>query len=366
VRTVRAVRYVLPFRQGGSVPALVEADDLGFYVVKLRGAAQGHKALVAEVIAGELARAAGLHVPEVVLVDLDPKIAESEPDPEISWSLERSGGLNVGLDYLPGSITFDAAAKGFQPDATTASLTVLFDAFVANVDRTPRNANLLQWHKRLWLIDHGAALYFHHGWGPSARLEGADDPFPQTNQHVLLKWASALDAAASTLAATMVPALFARVVAEIPASWLPPEDGFVDVEDHRAAYADWLAARARALPIMLEEAKRAHASLVRLRDPPRRPARRTRGVRQRGSRAVLPRSRVSRGQDRARRGTRARALSLARSRAGARASRGLHPRVRGRRRRRAHRSPAAARALALAGEPPERHAADVVAARRVV
>ena len=262
MRSVRALRYVLPFRQGGSVPALVEADDLGFYVVKLRGAAQGHKALVAELVAGELARAAGLLVPELVLVDLDPKLAESEPDPEISAPLEKSAGLNLGLDFLPGSITFDLAAKGFQPDRRSASLTVLFDAFVANVDRTARNANLLQWHRRLWLIDHGAALYFHHGWDPATRLEGADDPFSHTRQHILLRWASELDAAASTLAETMTEPLFARVAAELPDSWLPPGDGFAGGADHRAAYTDWLGARARALPIVVEEAKRAYAHFV--------------------------------------------------------------------------------------------------------
>jgi hypothetical protein len=261
VRTVRAVRYVLPFRQGGSVPALVEADDLGFYVVKLRGAGQGHKALVAELIAGELARAAGLLVPELVLVDLDAKLSASEPDPELSVPLEASAGLNLGLDYLPGSITFDPVA-GLSPDASTASRLVLFDAFVTNVDRTARNANLLEWHKRLWLIDHGASLYFQHGWGPSDRLDGSRDPFAESAQHVLLKWASELDAAATLLGGVLTGELFTRVVAEVPASWLGPEDGFADVDAHRAAYAAWLQARALAMPIFLEEAKRARATIV--------------------------------------------------------------------------------------------------------
>lgn len=243
------------------MPALVEADDLGFYVVKLRGAGQGHKALVAELIAGEIARAAGLLVPELVLVDLDAKLSASEPDPELSVPLEASAGLNLGLDYLPGSITFDPIA-GFMPDATTASRVVLFDAFVTNVDRTARNANLLQWHKRLWLIDHGAALYFQHGWGPNDRLDGAGDPFAESAQHVLLPWASELDAAAAFLAGVMTPELFARIVAEIPSSWLGPEDGFADVGEHRDAYASWLRERALAMPVFVEEAKRARASLV--------------------------------------------------------------------------------------------------------
>ncbi|MBX3264287.1 MAG: aminotransferase class I and II [Labilithrix sp.] len=261
MRTVRAVRYVLPFRQGGSVPALVEADDLGLYVVKLRGAGQGHKTLVAELVAGELARAAGLPVPELVLVELDAKLAESEPDPELARPLENSAGLNLGLDYLPGSVTFDPAAR-FAPDATTASRLVLFDALVANVDRTARNANLLQWHARLWLIDNGAALYFHHGWGPEDRLAGTRDPFTESAHHVLLRWASELDDAAAHLASVLSEALVAGVVAQIPDAWLDPADGFADVSEHRAAYVAWLRERTQAMPVYLEEAKNARARLV--------------------------------------------------------------------------------------------------------
>jgi hypothetical protein len=243
------------------VPALVEADDLGFYVVKLRGAGQGHKALVAELVAGELGRAAGLLVPELVLVDLDAKLSESEPDPEISVPLEASAGLNLGLDYLPGSVTFDPVA-GFAPDATTASRLVLFDAFVTNVDRTARNANLLEWHKRLWLIDHGASLYFHHGWGPKDPLEGAGDAFIESATHVLLRWATDLDAAAAFLAGVMTDELFTRVIGEIPPSWLGAEDGFGDVAAHRAAYVGWLRERARKMAVFVEEAKNARAALV--------------------------------------------------------------------------------------------------------
>lgn len=243
------------------MPALVEADDLGFYVVKLRGAGQGHKALVAELVAGELARVAGLLVPELVLVELDSKISESEPDPELSVPLEASAGLNLGLDFLPGSITFDPIA-GFVPDATTASRTVLFDAFVTNVDRSARNANLLQWHKRLWLIDHGASLYFQHGWGPNDRLDGVDDRFVESAAHVLLPWATELDAAASFLSKVLTAEVFARIVAEIPESWLRAEDGFGDVAEHRAAYAAWLEARVKAMPVFLEEAKNARAAVV--------------------------------------------------------------------------------------------------------
>jgi hypothetical protein len=243
----------MPFREGGSVPALVEGADLGMYVVKLRGAGQGTKALVAELIAGELARAVGLSVPELVLVELDAALAASERDPEIAEPLERSAGTNLGLDYLPGSISFDPVV-GPPPDAMTASRAVLFDAFVANVDRTPRNTNLLVWHKNIWLIDHGAALYFHHGWTPANRLEGADDRFAEVRNHVLLRWATALEDAAAHLGATITGDVVARVVGALPEDWLEPGE--------RAGYADWLAARVRAIPALREEAERARALRV--------------------------------------------------------------------------------------------------------
>jgi hypothetical protein len=261
MRTVRADRYVLPLREGGSVPALVEGDDLGLYVVKLRGAGQGPKALVAELIAGELARAVGLTVPEIVLVDLNPALADSEPDPEIAGPLEASAGLNLGLDYLPGSIGFDPTASP-APDAVTASRVVLFDAFVANVDRTPRNPNLLVWHARLWLIDHGAALYFHHGWGPADPLAGSGDRFAEVGQHVLLPWASALPEAAAHLGGTLGGELFDRVLRDVPKSWLEGDRSFRDDGHQRAAYLAWLLARTRALPQVLEEAERAQSLLV--------------------------------------------------------------------------------------------------------
>lgn len=261
LRTVHAARYVLPFREGGSVPALVEGDDLGMYVVKLRGAGQGARALVAELIAGELARAAGLPVPEIVLVELDAALAASERDPEIFQPLEASAGTNLGLDYLPGSITFDPVA-GPLPDAKTASRIVLFDSFVMNVDRTPRNPNLLAWHARVWLIDHGASLYFHHGWGEADRLEGSRDPFAEARHHVLLKQAKALEEAATDLKSTLTTDVMTRIVNAIPASWLGHEFGFESAEAHRAAYIAWLEARAAALPIFLEEAERGRALLV--------------------------------------------------------------------------------------------------------
>src|SRR5256886_3470609 len=159
LRTVVATRYVTPLREGGSLPAIIEADDDGMYVLKFRGAGQGPKALIAELMAGELARAAGLPVPELVFVELDPDLARTEPDPEIQDLIRASAGLNLALDYLPGSVMFDPVAERLPADL--ASRIVWFDAYVTNVDRTPRNANMLMLHRRLWLIDHGAALYCH-------------------------------------------------------------------------------------------------------------------------------------------------------------------------------------------------------------
>src|SRR6185312_4516287 len=251
-------RYVLPLREGGSVPALVEADDLGLYVVKLSGAGQGAKALVAELVAGELARAAGLAVPELVFVDVARALAASEPDPEIADPLERSAGINLGLDYLPGSVGFDPVVS-VRPDPATASRVALVDAFVANVDRTPRNPNILVWHARLWLIDHGAALYFHHGWGPDDPLEGSRDPFAEVRAHVLFPWASAIAAAGEHLARVFVPPLFERVIAAIPDAWLVGDRAFVSPEAQRHAYLAWLNARAAALPAIVHQAQEAYA-----------------------------------------------------------------------------------------------------------
>jgi hypothetical protein len=255
MRTVQATRYVLPLREGGSVPALVEGDDLGLYVVKLRGAGQGSKALVAELVAGELARALGLAVPEIVFIELDLRLAASEPDPELLRPLEASAGLNLGMDYLPGSITFDPIV-GPIPNRTTASLIVLFDAFVMNVDRTARNPNILSWHGRPWLIDHGASLYFHHSWRPGNRLESAADPFSEVRDHVLLPWASELRAAASHLQTHITSDIIVRIAGQIPKSWLLADTDPADVPKLAGDYAAWLQARTRALHIFFEEAER--------------------------------------------------------------------------------------------------------------
>ena len=259
MRTVTATRYVTPLREGGSLPAIAEADDDGLYVVKFRGAGQGAKALVAEVVAGELARAAGLRVPELVAVEVGPELGRNEPDPEIRELLRASVGLNLGLDYLPGSITFDPVA-GPPPPAGEASEVVWFDALVTNVDRTPRNPNLLAWHRRLWLIDHGATLVFQHAWeGADAAAVGS---FPLVRDHVLLPWASDLAGAGARLAPRLGREVLERVVAEVPDTWLAGEDRFAGPAEHRAAFVRQLERRLAAAPAFVEEAERARALLV--------------------------------------------------------------------------------------------------------
>jgi hypothetical protein len=259
LRRVTATRYVTPLREGGSLPAIVEADDAGLYVLKFRGAGQGPRVLVAEVLAGELARAVGFHVPELVLAELEPELGRAEPDSEIRALLKASAGLNLGVDYLPGSITFDSVA-GPAPTPEEASELVLFDAFVMNVDRTAKNPNLLCWHHALWLIDHGAALYFHHAWKEA--LQNVDSPFPPIRQHVLLPWATRLPQALSKLQTRLSPEVLERTVALLPDEWLRAGGGSGGVEAHRAAYLDWLRARLAASATFLKEAERARAELV--------------------------------------------------------------------------------------------------------
>ncbi|MBN1205277.1 MAG: aminotransferase class I and II [Myxococcaceae bacterium] len=259
LRTVTATRYVTPLREGGSLPAIVEADDSGLYVLKFRGAGQGLKALIAELLAGELARAVGFRVPELVFVQLDPVLGRAEPDGEIRELIKASAGLNLALDYLPGSITFDPVA-GPAPGAREASELVCFDAYVTNVDRTPKNPNLLCWHRELWLIDHGAALYFHHSW--EEYLERSRTPFAPIKDHVLLPWATQLRAAEATLRERLTPEVLERAVALIPDEWLAEEPAFPSKEAHRAAYLAWLRERLAAAPRFIEEAERARAQLV--------------------------------------------------------------------------------------------------------
>ena len=261
LRTVRATRYVTPLREGGSLPAIVEADDDGLYVVKFRGAAQGPKALVAELVAGEIGRTLGLPVPEIVFIEVDPALANAEPHMEIQELMRASGGLNVALDFLPGALPFDArlAGLGRLPEVTgaLASEIVWFDAFVTNVDRTPRNPNMLLWHKRLWLIDHGASLYFHHTWNDY--LARAQSGFAQVKDHVLLPFADDLAGADARLSARLTEETLAAVVAAIPDGWLDVTPPFASREEQRAAYLAYFAERLRAPHRFVEEALDARA-----------------------------------------------------------------------------------------------------------
>jgi hypothetical protein len=230
LRQVTATRYVTPLREGGSLPGVIEADDLGTYVVKFRGAGQGPKALVAEVIAGELARRLGLPVPELTVVHLDPVVARAEPDEEVQELIKASAGANLGMDFLPGSLGYDPNANPVDP--VLASRVLAFDAFVENVDRSWRNPNLLIWHRGLWLIDHGATLYFQHNW---ARAEAVVHRPYAWDDHVLRPYATVLATEGPALAARLTPALLDEVVALVPPEWL-------DVPG--SAYAGHLAARA--------------------------------------------------------------------------------------------------------------------------
>lgn len=241
LRIVEATRYVTPLREGGSLPAIVEADDQGTYVLKFRGAGQGKKALVAEIAAGEIARALGLLVPEIVLMKLDPEMARAEPDPEIQDLIRSSAGLNVALDYLPGSLGFDPLADA--PDPGLASRILWFDALVTNVDRTPRNTNLLVWHGRLWLIDHGASLYFHHAW--RGWREASKKPFTAARHHVLLPFANSVAEADAALAPVLTPEVLRSIVDLVPEEWLADEPGFADAKAVRAAYVEFLTQRLR-------------------------------------------------------------------------------------------------------------------------
>src|SRR4051812_34429411 len=258
LRTVTATRYVTPLREGGSLPAIVEADDAGMYVLKFRGAGQGPKVLIAEIIVGELARAAGLPMPEIALIELDADLARTEPDPEIQHLIRASAGLNLAFDYLPGSVTFDPVAD--RPDALLASSIVWLDAFSSNVDRTPRNANMLMWHRRLWLIDHGAALYFHHGWRPETDVSA--QPFAAIKDHVLLRFASGLREADAALSARLTPAVIEDVVSAVPDAWLVVNSPFADAAQARSAYVQHLTRRLVAPRAFVEEAVRARTALV--------------------------------------------------------------------------------------------------------
>lgn len=260
IRTITATRYVTPLREGGSLPAIVEGDDDGTYVLKFRGAGQGPRALIAELVSGEIGRCLGLRVPEIVLIYLDPRMAKTEPDPEIQDLLRASEGLNLALDYLPGSITYDPVADA-NIDARLASAIVWFDALVTNVDRTPRNTNLLVWHRDLWLIDHGASLYFQHNW-ESGTIARAGAPFAAIREHVLLPRASAIMEADAELAPQLTADVLDSIVQLIPGPWLYDVELFATPNEHRAAYRDWLLQRLEAPRRWVEEAAHARTLLV--------------------------------------------------------------------------------------------------------
>ena len=254
LRTVDARRYVTPLREGGSLPAIVEGDDAGLYVLKFRGAGQGPKVLIAELLAGEIGRVLGLEVPELVLMTLDSELARTEGDPEIQALIKASVGLNIASDYLPGAVTYDPLVQ--PPDAGLASRIVWFDAFITNVDRTAKNVNMLVWHRKLRLIDHGAAFYMHHDWDRA--LARSRDAFERIRDHVLLPLASQIDAVDAQMAAALTPEVLAEIVAAIPATWLEGAGG----EARRADYLTYMTRRLEAPRAFAMEASRAHALRV--------------------------------------------------------------------------------------------------------
>jgi len=258
LRTVEVTRYVTPLREGGSLPALVEADDGFLYVLKFRGAGQGIKALVAELIVGELARAMGLRVPELVFCQLDEAFGRTEPDEEIQDLLRASTGRNLALHYLSGAITFDPLVTTVAP--RLASQVVWLDALTLNVDRTARNTNMLMWHKELWLIDHGAALYVHHagpGWAAPARR-----PFAQVKDHVLLPQAAELEAVDAESRALLTPARIRAIVGLVPEDWLTEEGSDVPAAEQRENYVRFLENRLAASETFVQEAQHARKALI--------------------------------------------------------------------------------------------------------
>ena len=240
IRTVSATRYVAPLREGGSLPGLMEADDLGTYVVKFRGAGQGVKTLIAELITGEIGRLLGLPIPEIVFVELDPVLARAEPDPDIQDLLAASGGRNLALDFLPGSLAYSAAMQRLV-DPDLAARVVWFDALTTNIDRTPRNPNLLIWHRNLWLIDHGASLYIQHTWTDFETR--ARTPFPQIAEHVLLPIASSVIDAGKVCRPQITREVVTAIVNAVPDDWLSDPAPFATAPDLRRAYIDLIMTR---------------------------------------------------------------------------------------------------------------------------
>ena len=247
-----------PLREGGSLPAIVEADDLGMYVLKFRGAGQGPLALVAELVAGEIGRTLGLSVPELVLAEVDPVLGRSEPDAEIRHLLKASAGLNLALDYLPGSIMFRLCRKRTSPPPPPRPWPSGSTPSCKTSTARPRNANLLVWHRKLYFIDHGAALYFHHNW-PTAP-EKAASPFPESQHHVLLRWASAIEQAGQRARAALTPDRLTEILQMVPDSWLEAED--TSASQRRHDYLQYFTRRLEHAANFEQEAVRAHQRLV--------------------------------------------------------------------------------------------------------
>jgi hypothetical protein len=258
-KTVKAMRYLTPLREGGSMPAIVEADDAQLYVLKFVGAGQGRKALIAEWVAGEIGRRLGLPVPELVFIELDAALGASEPDPEIYDLLKASVGLNLGMQYIADALAYSPLLE-LRPSPELASAIVWFDAFVTNVDRTPRNTNILVQNKKLWLIDHGACLYFHHDW--KNYMERSKTPFPPIKDHTLLRFASQLDQADALLKPRLTEAFLRETVDLIPDVWLDGESLFANRAEHRQAYVAYLQSRRDASPVFVQEANHARSQSV--------------------------------------------------------------------------------------------------------
>jgi hypothetical protein len=258
LRSVQVTRYVTPLREGGSMPAIAEADDDFLYVLKFRGAGQGTKALIAEIFGGEIARALGLRVPEIVFASLDEAFGRIEPDEEIQDLLRGSEGLNLALHYLSGAITFDPLVT--TVDAKLASQIVWLDSLLMNMDRTARNTNMLMWHKELWLIDHGASLYFHHSW--QNWEEQAKRPFALIKDHVLLPLATELEAVNKEFVPLLTNELIESIAALIPDEWLKDEDSFESPEEHRQAYIHFLTTRIAQSDIFVKAAEDAREGLI--------------------------------------------------------------------------------------------------------
>ncbi len=258
LRTVNVTRYVTPLREGGSMPAIAEADDDFLYVIKFRGAGQGVKALIAELIGGEIARALGLKVPELVFANLDEAFGRTEPDEEIQDLLKASVGLNLALHYLSGAITFDPAVTAL--DARLSSQIVWLDCLLMNMDRTARNTNMLLWHRELWLIDHGAALYFHHSW--QNWQEQATRPFALIKDHVLLPRAAELDTVDEEYRSILNVKIITDIVNLIPDEWLTVDAPFASADEHRAAYIQFLTSRLANSNIFVTQAQHAREALI--------------------------------------------------------------------------------------------------------